>query len=35
MLYHFFFIGAFGTEIAIILLSFTISGLVIETVFFS
>ena len=33
MFYSFFFIGAFGAEIAIILLSYLIAGLVIETSF--
>lgn len=33
MFYSFFFIGAFGAEIAIILLSYLITGLVIETSF--
>ncbi|PVX26045.1 MAG: hypothetical protein CW716_06855 [Candidatus Bathyarchaeum sp.] len=33
MFYSFFFIGAFGAEIAIILLSYMITGLVIETSF--
>ena len=33
MFYSFFFIGAFGAEIAIILLSYVIAGLVIETSF--
>ena len=33
MFYSFFFIGAFGAEIAIILLSYLVTGLVIETSF--
>jgi len=33
MFYSFFFIGAFGAEIAIIVLSYLINGLVIETSF--
>ena len=33
MFYSFFFIGAFGAEIAIILLSYLVAGLVIETSF--
>lgn len=33
LFYSFFFIGAFGAEIAIILLSYLITGLVIETSF--
>ena len=33
MFYSFFFVGAFGAEIAIILLSYLVTGLVIETSF--
>lgn len=33
MFYSFFFIGAFGAEIAIILLSYLVAGLVVETSF--
>ena len=33
MFYSFFFIGAFGAEIAIIALSYLVTGLVIETSF--